>query len=438
MSERFIRCRVAHFRDEHKHIVEDFEYIADAIVVIKQGKIDNVLHASEAQNQGISPEKIEDKRPALLMPGFIDAHVHSPQLNMIAAYGSQLMEWLNNYTFPEELKYADNTYSEEQAENFLDSLLAHGTTSAFVFTTSFKRSTEDIFRSALKRNMRIIAGKVLMDRHAPAQLLDGDFGIEDSRALIHEYHNRARLGYAVTPRFSGTSTPKQMSEAGKLLREFPDVWLQTHLSENKSEIEWTRSLFPEANDYLHTYEMHGLHTDRSIYAHCIHLNDSERARIADTGSTIAFCPSSNLFLGSGLLNLQTLHSENIKYCLASDVGAGTSLCMLKTMGDAYKVSQLNNYSLSAYEAFHAATLGAARSLYQEKYIGNLARGKEADLVLINPKLNSHLDKRIGNTSSIEEELFVYMIMGDERLIDETYIAGELAYKNPQQSGALSA
>lgn len=436
MSREFIRCRLAHFRDGYSSPSESFEYIEDAIVVLSEGKFEAVYHAKEANQEGINENAVVDKRPSLMMPGFIDAHVHSAQINMIASYGAQLLEWLNNYTFPEEEKFAELSYATAQAEHFIDALLANGTTTAFVFPTSHKHSAHSLFETALSKNMRLIAGKVLMDRNAPESLLDGELGISDTRELIKHFHGKGRLGYAITPRFSGTSTPKQLAEAGKLLEDVPDLWVQTHLSENHDEIEWTKSLFPEAKDYLDTYEMHGLHSERSIYAHCIHLNDRELRRISDCGSSIAFCPSSNLFLGSGLLNLERLHNAGASYCIATDVGAGTSLSMLKTLGDAYKVAQLNGYSMHALEAFYASTLGAAKTLHLNKQIGSIEAGKEADFILLDANLNSTIKNRLSSTNKINDELFIYMIMGDERLIKETYIAGECVYRSTNSLGAM--
>lgn len=430
MNETIIRCRLAHFQDGYSSWDNAFQYLDDAIVVIKNEKIDKVIPAQELSKTTIDEKNILDRRPALMLPGFIDAHVHSPQLPMIASYGEQLLDWLQKYTFPAEIECAEQEYSRLQSENFIESLLRHGTTSAFIFTTSYKHNTEDIFNAAHKRNMRIIAGKVLMDRNAPKALLDEKDGIHDSRDLILKYHERGRLGYAITPRFSATSTPEQLHAAGELLKEFPSVWMQTHLSESQSEISWTKQLFPDATDYLNTYETYGLHSNRSIYAHCIHLSESEIKRIADAGSTVAFCPSSNLFLGSGLLNIEALHDAKVQYALASDVGAGTSLSMFKTMGDAYKVNQLQAYSLSPLESYYSSTLGAAKSLNIDAFVGNLAQGKEADFILVDARLDKNISTRITDDTNIQDELFIYMTMGDDRIIHETHVAGKVVYSNP--------
>lgn len=431
MPTDFIRSRVVHF-DPAKSGTNniELEYLEDAIVCVRDGKIQELLPTQQALDLGLDTDAISDKSHCLMMPGFIDAHVHAPQLRMIGSYGEKLLQWLEKYTFPNELRFADHEYSKHQSAEFVDTLLAHGTTSACVFTTTFSHSTEHLFEYADRLNMRLIAGKVLMDRNAPKGLLDQGTGVNETLELIEKYHKRGRLGYAITPRFSGTSTPNQLQAAGDLLKDFPDLWIQTHLSENLDEVAWTKGLFPDTQDYLGTYEEYGLHTEQSIFAHCIHLSESELDRIAKTGSTIAFCPSSNMFLGSGLLNLTELHDRGIHYALATDVGAGTSLSIFKTLGDAYKVSQLSGYPLSAKEAFYSATLGSARALKLETEIGSLSQGKAADFILINPALHNDVSKRLHPDCDIEEELFVYMTMGDDRLLEHTYISGNCVYSNP--------
>lgn len=436
MSLKFIRSRIAHFKKCDAAWRNAFEYIDDAIIAIEDGKISRVIHAEQAESYGIRPEQVIDKRPGLMMPGFIDAHVHSPQLPVMAAYGEQLLDWLEKYTFPAEKRCAELDYSVSQSEQFIDSLMAHGTTSAFIFTTSFAHNTQHVFDAAYDKNMRVVAGKVLMDRHAPEGLLDKEAELGETMELISTYHGKGRLGYALTPRFSPTSSSAQLRAAGEVLNEIPDLWMQTHLSENKAEIDWVKSLFPDTSDYLNTYETHGLHSEKSVYAHCIHISQDEIQRMADAGSTVAFCPSSNLFLGSGLADLQAFHDAGLSYALASDVGAGTSLSMLETMGDAYKVAQLQNYSLSPLEAFYSASLGAARALALDSYIGNFEVGKEADYIIIDARLNSHIARRLEYAKNIEEELFIYMIMGDDRIIQETGIAGKAIYVNPLSKGAM--
>ncbi|WP_428818783.1 guanine deaminase [Microbulbifer sp. MCCC 1A16149] len=430
MKQTLLRSRIVHFRDDVAGSPDTaLEYFEDGVIGFADGRITLLEDARRAEKQGLDLSTAEHRPEALVTSGFIDAHVHAPQLAVMGSYGEKLLDWLHKYTFPAELQFADEEISRQNAEFFIDALLACGTTSAMVFTTSFAHSTDHLFQAAERAGMRLIAGKVLMDRNAPDALLDTpERALRESATLIEKWHGRGRLGYAVTPRFAGTSSREQLSVAGQLLRDYPDLWLQTHLSENLDEITWTASLFPEASDYLNTYELYGLHGERSIYAHCIHLSESEQHRIAYAGASVAFCPSSNLFLGSGLLKLQQLREHEIPVALATDVGAGTSLCQLRSMGEAYKVCQLGDYPLGAAEAFYMATLGAARALHQERHIGNLAPGKEADILLLNGNREPLLRERLRHCRDIREELFAYMSMGDERIIERTYVAGKVAGK----------
>ena len=433
MKQTLLRSRIVHFRDDVSGSPDAIlDYYEDGVIGFADGRITLLEDARRAEAQGLDLAAAEHRPEALVTSGFIDAHVHAPQLPVMGSYGEKLLDWLQKYTFPAELQYADEEISRRQSDFFIDALLSRGTTSAMVFTTSFAHSTEHLFEAAHRADMRLIAGKVLMDRNAPGGLLDtAERGQRDSVALIEKWHNRGRLGYAVTPRFAGTSTRAQLNAAGQLLRDYPGLWLQTHLSENRDEVQWTASLFPEARDYLNTYEIHGLHGERSVYAHCIHLTDSELQRMADTGAAVAFCPSSNMFLGSGLLKLQKLRERGIPVALATDVGAGTSLCQLRSMGEAYKVCQLGDYPLGAAEAFYMASLGAARALHLERHIGNLAPGKEADLLLLNAATEPLLHERLRHCRDIREELFAYMMLADERIVERTYVAGRLVHTNPQ-------
>lgn len=408
----------------------EYQYLEDGILIVKNGKIESVSKAEDLAAQGFDLQQCEHLPEQLITAGFIDPHVHAPQMNVMASFGEQLLDWLEKYTFPAEIKFSDVQHSQHQSACFVNSLLANGTTSALAFTTSFKHSTEHLFEQAHNANMRLIAGKVMMDRNAPPALLDtAEQAKLDNQALIDTWHGTGRLGYALTPRFAGTSTREQLKSAGELFERYPDLWLQTHLSENLDEITWTQSLFPEAKDYLNTYELFNLVGAKTTFAHCIHLSELEIERIAEAGCNIAFCPSSNLFLGSGLFDLAKLKSYGIPIALASDVGGGTSLSQFKTMADAYKVCQLQNYSLSAAEAFFLSTLGAAQALSIDEYVGNFDSGKEADFIVINSQLSSNVHERVKLCTTIEEELFVYMTMGDERLIERTYIYGEQRYSN---------
>jgi len=431
------RSRIINFVDTHNtstssSIAEQaFTYFDDGVLIIEDGKIKALDSAKNISDQGFDLTHCEHLPDQLICPGFIDAHVHAPQLDVMGSYGAQLLDWLNTYTFPAEQQFACEEFSKQESSRFLTSLLANGTTSGLIFTTSYKHSTDHLFAEAKRLNMRIIAGKVMMDRNAPDALLDtAASSLADTEILINSWHNNGRLGYAVTPRFAGTSTIEQLTAAGKLVEQHPDVWMHTHLSENQNEIEWTKGLFPDAKNYLDVYDTYNLVGPRSIFAHCIHLDNDELSRFSDAGCTAAFCPSSNLFLGSGLFDLAEFKSRNIPVAMASDVGAGTSLSMLKTMGDAYKTCQLRSYPLSAIESFYLSTLGAARALQLDTYIGSLCPNKEADFIVLNPSNNMAIKARLKRCKTIEEELFVYMTMGDERLINQTYIAGELKYTNP--------
>ncbi len=424
-----IRSRLLRFREASP---QSLEYLPDGVLQVDNGIITVAEDAQLLKSRGYDLQECDHRPGSLIMAGFIDAHVHAPQLGVVASYGEQLLDWLNHYTFPAEMKFADPEYSYLRTQDFIEALLANGTTSGMVFSATFKHSCDHLFEIADRYRMRLIAGKVLMDRHAPAALLDtAQSGSRESAELIRRWHGHGRLGYAVTPRFSGTSTPEQLTAAGQLLQLCPDLWVQTHLSENVREVTWTRELFPEATDYLHTYEMFGLHTSRTLFAHGLHLSDSELERIAKIGSGIAFCPSSNLFLGSGLFDIARFHRNNIEVALATDVGAGTSLSPFKAMGDGYKVCQLRNYSLTAAEAFYLTTLGAARALRIDHLVGNLNVGMEADFIEISATDHRFVRERLKLCRSIEEELFVYMTCGDDRLIASTTVAGIERYRNPR-------
>lgn len=436
MTDFALRSRIAHFREwPNESPEESFEYLSDGVLAISGGRITFLGSAERYAAEGGDLANCEHQPSALLMAGFIDAHVHAPQLSVIGSFGKQLLDWLENYTFPAELRFGERRYSEEENERFVRWLLAHGVTSAMVFSTAFKHSADHLFQAAERRNMRLLTGKVWMDRNAPPKLCDTTLAArEDSLALIERWHNKGRLGYVLTPRFAGTSSREQLQAAGELLSAFPDLWLQTHLSENCGEVAWTRSLFPEARDYLDVYEQFGLHHRKSLFAHCIYLSESEIERIAERGSAIGFCPSSNLFLGSGLFDYRKIAERGIAVALASDVGAGTSLSPFQTLADAYKVCQLQGISLSAREAFYLTSLGAARALKLDSHIGNLAVGKEADFIMIDPGNHTFIAERLASAQTIDEELFVYMTLGDERLIERTYVAGVLQYNQKDVRG----
>ncbi|HSM80428.1 MAG TPA: guanine deaminase [Nodosilinea sp.] len=420
----------------YEPVAEAVRYLPDGLLVVRDGLIEALgPYADLAPGLGDVP--IIDHRGQLITPGFIDTHIHYPQTGMMAAYGEQLLEWLNRYTFPTEGKFADADYARSVAELFLDQLLSNGTTTALVFAAVFPASVEAFFEAAEARHLRMISGKVMMDRNAPDYLSDtAQSSYDDSRALIEKWHGRGRLLYAVTPRFAGTSTEAQLRLAARLLDEFPDVYLHTHLSENVSEVAWIKGLFPQYQGYLDVYDQTGLVRERSLFAHGVQLTDAEFQRLSEAKAAISFCPTSNLFLGSGLFRIeQAKNSEHpVKVGLGTDVGAGTSFSMLQTTNEAYKVAQLRGQKLSAFKALFLATLGGARALGLEDKIGSFAPGNEADFVVLDPQATPLLALRNGagipeSLDGLEDLLFALVILGCDRAIAATYIMGEQAYSS---------
>ncbi|MBE7419419.1 MAG: guanine deaminase [Ideonella sp.] len=379
----------------------------------------------------------EDHRGRLLLPGFIDTHVHSAQLDVIASFGTELLDWLERYTFPAEARHADPAHAARAAEGFVDALLACGTTAAVVFPTVHTTSVQALFGAARARGMRLVAGKVLMDRHAPAALRDDVTQAEaDCEALIARWHGQGRLAYAVTPRFAATSTPAQLAMAGALLARHDGLYLQTHLAENRAEVAWIARLFPDARSYLDVYDRHGLLGERSVFAHGVWLDAADRARLAEAGAQIAHSPSSNLFLGSGLMDWRALHEAGAAVTVASDVGGGTALCMVRTLADAYKVQALRGEKLSAFKAVHAATLGAAQALQLAGEIGSFDAGRMADLCVWNWACGPVATHRDALARDLHERLFAWMMLADERALVTTVVAGRTRYERPtHESGA---
>ena len=380
---------------------------------------------------------LDDQRGRLLMPGFIDTHVHSPQLDVIASFGTELLDWLERYTFPSEHAHADPAVAAAGAALFLDALLAHGTTSAVVFPTVHQVSVDALFGAAQARGMRLIAGKVLMDRHAPEGLVDDAADVSraerDCIDGIQRWHGRGRCSYAVTVRFAPTSTPAQLAMAGSLCKADPTLYFQTHVAENEAEVRWVGELFPEARSYLDVYDRHGLLHPRSVLAHGIWIDADDRARLRDSGAQIAFCPSSNLFLGSGLFDWDAARAAGAGVSVASDVGGGTSLSMQRTLADGYKVQALRGTRLNAFSALHAATLGAARSLGLAHEIGHLGTGAMADLVLWDWARGPVAERRDAvargevpglSAQDLHTRLFAWMMLSDERNRVACWVAGE--------------
>lgn len=416
-----------------------YRYLADAVLTFRDGRISALLSADDFSSSGGDLARCEHFPGALMLPGFIDAHVHAPQLGVMASYGEQLLDWLKNSTYPEEARFADEAYAGLQMERFLHALLAHGTTAAMVFSTVHTHAADALFEAAAGRNMCLIGGKVITDRNVPDALSETvDEGLQASRGLIERWHGRGRLHYAVTPRFAITSTAAHLRLAGELLAAHPDVYLQTHLSENLLEVRETGALFPQAKDYVDVYDRHGLCGPRSVFAHGIHLTERELDVLAARGSTIAFCPTSNLFLGSGLLDVARLRKHGVCLAVATDVGAGTSLSMLSTLAEGYKVLQLQGQSWHPLEALYSITLGNARALHLEAEIGSLCPGKVADLVVIDPSRSPLLAARLESCESVEERLFAMIMLGDDRIIRRTYVAGETLFDSNASSGRMAA
>jgi len=409
----------------------------DALVVLAEGRIVAFGPAAEwlpALPPG-TPVTRYDR--ALIVPGFIDTHVHYPQLPVVAAYGKTLLEWLDDYTYVAEQRFADPAFAAHVAEAFLDQSLAHGTTTAMVYGTVHAASVDAFFAAAGRRGLRMIAGKVLMDRHAPASLTDtAQSGYDDSRALIGRWHGRGRLGYAITPRFAPTSTPAQLDAAGALLREHPGVWLQTHLAENHDEIAWVARLFPGARDYLDVYARHGLVGRRSVFGHGIHLAEDAWRRLHEAGAAIAHCPTSNTFLGSGLFRLREARraSRPVRVGLATDVGGGTTLSMLATMGEAYKVARMAGAPVDAAQLLWLATEGAAQALDLGGIIGTLAPGADADIAVLDLDATPLLRFRMPFCRDVHEQLAVLTLAGDDRAVRAVWSGGRRVH---DRGGAAS-
>jgi guanine deaminase len=403
---------------------------SDAIIGMAGGKITHFGPADAVRAQLPPGTHIEEYgRDALILPGFIDCHVHYPQTQIIGAGGEQLLDWLNKYTFVAEQEFAGVDHARLVAGLFLDECLRNGTTTVATFCTVHAHSVDAFFEAAAARGMRTIAGKCLMDRNAPVKLLDSaQRGYDESKMLIKRWHGKGRASYAITPRFAPSSTPEQMESAGVLWKEHPGTYLQSHVSENRDEVELAHRVYPNRDGYLDIYDHYGQLGPRAIYGHGIWLTEAELHRMHETGTALAHCPTSNMFLGSGLFDLRKAkqHDRPVRVGLATDVGAGTSLSMLKTMSAAYQVAQLGGARLSAAHAFYLATRGAAHALYLEDKIGSIAAGMEADLTVLNLKSTPLIEFRMKQVNSLEEALFVQVTMGDERAVGARYVAGRSA------------
>lgn len=407
------------------------EYFEDGLLLVNNGRVLNCGPAAALIKHLPDNILITDYSGKLILPGLIDCHVHYPQTDIIASRGKQLLDWLETYTFPAEAKFAQQAHAEQAAEFFLDELLRNGTTTAMVMPTVHATSVEAFFKASQQRKLRMISGKVMMDQNAPEYLLDTpETAYQESKNLIEKWHRQDRLSYAITPRFAPTSSEQQLAAAGRLAAEYPDTYIHSHVAENQKEVEWVAKLFPWSRSYLDVYDRYNLLRERAIYAHGIYLDIHDLQRLQQTGAALAFCPTSNNFLGSGLFDLHRAQSKRVKVGLATDVGGGTSFSMLQTMSDAYKVQQHLGVSMSSIQGFYLATLGAATALNLQDKLGNFAAGKEADFIVMDLEATPLIKRRLQSANSIEEKLFIMMMLGDDRAISATHILGQCVYTKP--------
>jgi guanine deaminase len=426
------RASLLHFHADPAFSEDAYSWHQDGLLVIEDGRVKAA--GDYAQLAATLPAGLEpvDYRGRIITPGFIDTHLHYPQTDMIASPAPGLLPWLDTYTFPTERQFGDPAHARATAEFFLDELTRCGTTTAVVYCTVHRESVDAFFEASEARNLRMVAGKVLMDRNCPDFLRDVEGQLGESEALINKWHKHARSLYAITPRFAPTSSVAQLEAMAELAKAYPDTFIQTHVSENKDECSWVGELFPDSRSYLGVYDHYGLLRPRALFGHCIWLDDEDFARMAATGSAAAVCPTSNLFLGSGLFDFEKADGAGVQVTLGTDVGAGTSFSMLQTMNEAYKVARLKGSYLPALRMFYLATLGAARAMGLEGTIGSFAVGAEADFIVLDPQSTPLLARRSSHCNSLEEQLFALALLGDDRAIRATYAAG---VKVHERSGA---
>lgn len=406
-----------------------YDYQEDGGVLLRDGSIVAAGAFAAVKARAEADVRLVDHRPNLILPGFVDCHAHYPQMAVIASYGAELLDWLNTYTFPAESKFADAQHARRIARLFLDELIRHGTTSVAAYCSVHRQSAEAFFAEAHDRDMLTVAGKVMMDRNAPAAVCDTpQSSYDDSKALIAEWHGRGRQHYAITPRFAITSSPEQMEMAAALRREHPDLHLQTHLSENHAEIAFTQELYPRAKDYTDVYAQYGLLGPKALFGHCVHLSEREADALSDSGSVAVFCPTSNLFLGSGLFDYQRYRrrSRPLRIAAATDVGGGTNYSMLRTMDEGYKVIALNGEKLNPFQSFWQITRGNAEALSLADRIGTLEPGTDADITVLDARATPVMRLRMETVETLAEELFLLQTLGDDRAIAEVYVAGRPA------------
>ena len=429
MTEILIRGRLLSFRraPEHAGDRESYLYEEDGALLVRDGKIAAVGAYAEVKPKAGADTAEIDHRPHLILPGLIDCHVHFPQMQVIASYAANLLEWLDTYTFPEECRFVESAHAERIATQFFDEFLRQGTTTAVAYCSVHKASADAFFAESLKRGTLMIGGKVMMDRNAPQGLLDTpQLGYDETRAVIEQWHGKGRNHVAITPRFAITSTPEQMAMTQKLAEEFPDLHIQTHLSENHDEIRYTCELYPDATDYTDIYARYGLLRKKALFGHAIHLSDREADAMAESGAVAVHCPTSNLFLGSGLFPLKAIQRREkpVTVAVATDIGGGSSYSMFKTMDEAYKIQQLLGERMNPLESFYHMTLGNAVALDLADRIGTLDEGTDADIVVLNAAATPAMRLRMETVTSLSEELFLLQTLGDDRAVVETYVAGK--------------
>jgi guanine deaminase len=424
------RGRVLHFTGDPQRAPDATHYWEDGLLIIAEGKVVSTGEAVTLLPTLPPDTVITDYRGMLIMPGMIDTHIHYPQTDIIASPAPGLLPWLETYTFPEEQCFADGVWAAQVASFFLDTLLSHGTTTAMVWSTVHQVSAEALFQAAAHRDMRLITGKVLMDRNCPPALRDtAESGARESAELITRWHGTQRLGYALTVRFAPTSSPAQLAACGELAQQYDDVFIQTHVAENQDEMRWVAELFPDSRSYLDVYDRVGLLRPRAMYGHAIYLDELDRARLAESGAAVAHCPTSNLFLGSGLYDFSASDRHGIKLTLASDVGGGNTFSMLAVMNEAHKVAQLGGNHLSATRMFYMATRGAAEALHWAEHIGSFTPGCEADFIVLDPRCTPVLARRSARCETLEEQLIALAMLGDDRAVHATYLQGVQVYRD---------
>ncbi|MFA7437176.1 guanine deaminase [Castellaniella sp.] len=423
------RAQLLYFRDDPQRDEEAVVWIRDGLLIVQDGEVLACGEHAQLARTLAPGVVVHDWHEHLIVPGFVDAHIHYPQTDMIASPAESLLPWLETWTYPTERRFEDPGYAREVAGFFLDELVRCGTTTALVYCSVHPGSAEAFFEASHARGLRMIAGKVMMDRNCPDYLQDtAEQGARDSEALLRRWHGTGRQLYALTPRFAPTSSAGQLGRCGELARAYPDAYIQSHVAESRAEVDWAMALFPGHRSYLDIYDRHGLLRPGAVYGHCIWLDDDDRCRLRDSGAVAAHCPTSNLFLGSGLFDHATARAQRVPVALGTDVGGGTSFSMLSTMNEAHKVARLTGHHLTAQRMFWLATQGAARHLGLSGRIGTLAPGAEADFVVLDPRATPLLARRSEQADALEELLFALAMLGDDRAVAATYAAGREVHR----------